>query len=112
MSRRKISTCPNNNNVSNTGTQAGQHDIVLSVESKSANVNTHTANNIRSTTTKWNFCSWRESKTDISVSEITRLTSTFRKVSVLPQIYHADYSLNGNAPHQEEKCTEVSAGNI
>ncbi|PIB31440.1 TraQ conjugal transfer family protein [Maribacter sp. 4G9] len=105
----KFQLSPNNNNVVYTGTEAGQHDIVLSVES-SANV-THTAN----TTINYNQIDFLftggSQKSDISVGEITSLNFNISE-SIGSSDYTMRYSLNGNALIKNENGIEVSAGNI
>lgn len=105
----KFQLGPNNNNVVYTGAEAGQHDIVLSVES-SANV-THTA----STTINYNQVDFiftgGSQKSDISVGEITSLNFNISE-SIGSSNYTMRYSLNGNALIRNENGIEVSAGNI
>jgi len=105
----KFQLGPNNNNVVYTGTEAGQHDIVLSVESN-ANV-THTA----STTINYNQVDFLftggSQKSDISVGEITSLNFNISE-SIGSSDYTIRYSLNGNALIKNENDIEVSAGNI
>ncbi len=105
----KFQLGPNNNNVVYTGTEAGQHDIVLSVES-SANV-THTAN----TSITYNqvdfLFSGGSQKSDISVGEITSLNFNISE-SIGSSDYTMRFSMNGNALIKNENGVEVSAGNI
>tara|TARA_R110000765_G_scaffold9911_3_gene30839 strand:- start:19087 stop:22125 length:3039 start_codon:yes stop_codon:yes gene_type:complete len=100
---------PNSNNVVYTGTEAGQHDVVLSVESD-AGV-THTAN----TTINYNQVDFLftagSQKSDISVGEITSLNFNISE-SIGSSDYTMRYSLNGNALIKNENGIEVSAGNI
>ena len=100
---------PNNNNVVYTGIEAGQHDIVLSVES-SANV-THTANTSISYNQVDFLFTGGSQKSDISVGEITSLNFNISE-SVGSSDYTMRYSLNGNALISNENGVEVSAGNI
>lgn len=100
---------PNANNVVYTGSEAGQHDIVLSVES-SANV-THTA----STSINYNQVDFiftgGSQKTDISVGETSSLNFNISE-SVGSSDYTMRYSINGNAIITNASGTQVSAGNI
>lgn len=100
---------PNNNNVVYTGTEAGQHDIVLSVES-SANV-THTANTSISYNQVDFLFTGGSQKSDISVGEITSLNFNISE-SVGSSDYTMRFSLSGNASIRNENGVEVSAGNI
>ncbi|HDZ13500.1 MAG TPA: DUF3872 domain-containing protein, partial [Pricia sp.] len=100
---------PNTNNVVYTGSEAGQHDIVLSVES-SADV-THTANvSIGYDQTDFSF-SGGSQKTDISVGEITSLNFNISQ-TVGSSDYSMRFTSNGNAKIKSENGTVVSAGNI
>ncbi|ASV32374.1 MULTISPECIES: TraQ conjugal transfer family protein [Maribacter] len=100
---------PNNNNVVYTGTEAGQHDIVLSVES-SANV-THTANTAINYNQVDFLFTGGSQKSDISVGEITSLNFNISE-SIGSSDYTMRYSINGNAIITNENGTQVSAGNI
>ena len=100
---------PNSNNVVYTGTESGQHDIVLSVES-SANV-THTAiTSINYNQVDFLFTGGSQ-KSDISVGEITSLNFNISE-SIGSSDYTMRYSINGNALLENESGTQVSAGNI
>ena len=105
----KFQLAPNNNNVVYIGSEAGQHDIVLSVES-SANV-THTA----STSINYNQVDFLftggSQKSDISVGEVTSLNFNISE-SVGSSDYTMRYSMNGNALIRNETGNVVSAGNI
>ncbi|MCM4166597.1 hypothetical protein KCTC52924_03537 [Arenibacter antarcticus] len=105
----KFQLSPNNNNVVYLGSEAGQHNIVFSVES-SANI-THTA----STTIGYNQIDFLftggSQKSDISVGEITSLNFNISE-SVGSSDYTMRYSMNGNALIKNENGIEVSAGNI
>ncbi len=105
----KFQLAPNNNNVVYTGSEAGQHDIVLSVES-SANV-THTA----STSINYNQVDFLftggSQKSNISVGEITSLNFNISE-SIGSSDYTMRYSMNGNALIKNETGNVVSAGNI
>ncbi|MBC8769391.1 DUF3872 domain-containing protein [Arenibacter sp. BSSL-BM3] len=105
----KFQLGPNNNNVVYTGTQAGQHDIVLSVES-SANV-THTANTTITYDQVDFLFTGGSQKSDISVGEITSLNFNISE-SVGSSDYTMRYSMNGNALIRNENGIEVNAGNI
>lgn len=105
----KFQLRPNDNNVVYTGTEAGQHDIVLSVESD-AGV-THTANtSIAYNQVDFLFTGGSQ-KSDISVGEITSLNFNISE-SIGSSDYTMRYSLNGNALIKNESGIEVSAGNI
>jgi hypothetical protein len=105
----KFQLSPNNNSVEYSGTEAGQHDIVLSVES-SANV-THTANtSINYNQVDFLFTGGTQ-KSDISVGEITSLNFNISE-STGSSDYTMRYSLNGNGLLKNENGIEVSSGNI
>ena len=100
---------PNTNNVVYTGSEAGQHDIVLSVES-SADV-THTANiSISYDQIDFSFTGGSQ-KTDISVGETISLNFNISQ-SVGSSNYSMRFTSNGNAKIKNENGTIVSAGNI
>jgi len=100
---------PNSNNVVYTGTEAGQHDIVLSVESESGV--THTANtSINYNQVDFLFTGGSQ-KSNISVGEVTSLNFNISQ-SIGSSNYSMRYSLNGNALIKNENGVEVSAGNI
>ncbi|GGW50031.1 TraQ conjugal transfer family protein [Arenibacter certesii] len=105
----KFQLSPNNNNVVYLGSETGQHNIVISVES-SANV-THTA----STAISYNQIDFLftggSQKSDISVGEITSLNFNISE-SIGASNYKMRYSLNGNALIKNENGVVVSAGNI
>ncbi|MGB3143457.1 MAG: TraQ conjugal transfer family protein, partial [Maribacter sp.] len=105
----KFQLRPNSNNVVYTGTEAGQHDIVLSVESD-AGV-THTANtSITYNQVDFLFTGGSQ-KSDISVGEITSLNFNISE-SIGSSDYIIRYSMNGNALIKNENGNVVSAGNI
>ena len=105
----KFQLRPNTNNVVYTGSEAGQHDIVLSVES-SADVN-HTANvSIGYDQVDFSFTGGSE-KTNISVDEIISLNFNISQ-SVGSSNYSMRFTSNGNARIKNENGTIVSAGNI
>lgn len=105
----KFQLVANNNNVVYTGTEAGQHDIVLSVES-SANV-THTdETSILYNQVDFVFTGGTQ-KSDISVGEVTSLNFNISE-SVGSSDYTMRFSMNGNALLRNEIGTEVSAGNV
>ncbi len=105
----KFQLTPNVNNVVYTGSEVGQHDIVLSVESD-AGVN-HTAN----TTINYNQIDFLftggSQKTDISIGELSSLNFNISE-SVGSSNYTMRYSINGNALIRDANGLEVSAGNI
>lgn len=100
---------PNVNNVVYTGSESGQHDIVLSVAS-SSNV-THTANtSINYNQVDFSFTGGTQ-KSDISVGEITSLNFNISE-SIGSSDYTMRYSLNGNALIKNENGIEVNAGTV
>ena len=105
----KFQLNPNENNVVYTGTEVGQHDIVISVESD-AGV-THTA----STTINYNQVDFLftagSQKSDISIGETTSLNFNISE-SIGSSDYTMRFSLNGNALIKNESEIEVNAGNI
>lgn len=105
----KFQLSPNESNVVYTGNEAGQHDIVLSVESD-AGV-THTT----STTINYNQVDFLfnggSQKSDISVGESISLNFNISE-SVGSSDYTMRFSLNGNALIRNESGSEVSAGSI
>lgn len=105
----KFQLNPDINNVVYTGTEAGQHDIVLSVES-SANV-THTANtSINYEQIDFLFTAGSQ-KSDISVAEIISLNFNISE-TIGSSDYTMRFSINGNALIRDVNGVEVSAGNI
>lgn len=100
---------PNSNNVVYTGTEAGRHDIVLSVESD-AGV-THSANTaINYNQIDFLFTAGSQ-KSDISVGETTSLNFNIFE-SIGSSKYTMRYSSIGNALIKNENGIIVNAGNI
>ena len=100
---------PDNNNVVYTGSEPGQHDIVLSVES-SADV-THTAIvSIGYDQVDFSFTGGSQ-KSDISVGETISLNFNISQ-SVGSSDYTMRFTSNGNALIRNENGAQVSAGNI
>ncbi len=100
---------PDNNNVVYTGSEPGQHDIVLSVES-SADV-THTANvSIGYDQVDFSFTGGSQ-KSDISVGETIGLNFNISQ-SIGSSDYTMRFTSNGNALIRNENGVQVSAGNI
>jgi len=105
----KFQLRPNNNNVVYTGTEAGQHDIVLSVES-SANVTRTATTSINYNQVDFLFTGGTQ-KSEISVGELTSLNFNISE-TIGSSDYTMRYSLNGNTLVRNENGVEVSAGNI
>jgi len=99
----------NTNNVVYTGTEPGDHSIVLSVES-SVDVQ-HTANTSISYEQIDFIFTGGSQKSDISVGELTSLNFNISE-SIGSSDYTMRYSINGNAKIKDENDIEVSAGNI
>ena len=98
-----------NSNITYTGEEPGQHNIVLSVESGSDV--TRTANTtINYDQVDFSFTGGAQ-KTEISVGETTALNFNITE-SVGSSNYRMRFTMNGNAIIKDASGTEVSPGNI
>lgn len=105
----KFSLGSNVNNVVYTGSEAGQHNIVLSVTS-TANV-TRTANTIINYEQVDFLFTGGSQKSDITVGETTSLNFNISE-SIGSSDYTMRFSINGNASIRNENGNEVSAGSL